>query len=178
MGARRLSHWTTREVTGLHPYSPGCSWGSMDFWACHHAMRGPQCMPGGLACASGVEASRGKSARDRLPPARVRLSGWGLADSGHSLKGRTEAGVPHKVFSVSLGPISVLGAVSLRWSPMVVEGRGWGRHLPLSGLTFPLRAPCHRCAASCPLHRPYMAEPVLSFGSCELSLDSVIERTV
>lgn len=61
---------------------------------------------------------------------------------------------------------------------LVVEGQGWGRGAPaLGGLTFPLRAPCHRC-----WHRaPYtvdMAEPVLSFSSCELCLNSVIESCI
>ena len=61
---------------------------------------------------------------------------------------------------------------------LVVEGQGWGRGAPaLGGLTFPPRAPCHRRqhCAPCTVH---MAEPVLSFGSCELGLDSVIESCI
>lgn len=100
------------------------------------------------------------------------------------LKGRTEAGVPDEgVLSVSprgpsgsLGPINVLGAVSLHSEPRGWWWRGGGGEGAAPALGG-LRALCH-CGWHCVPCTVHVAEPVLSFGSRELSLDSVIERAV
>lgn len=137
-------------------------------------------------CASMLVALRGVCSGPLLPG--FALSGWGLADwLVWCLKERTKASVPDEG-GLSLPPGNPLGpwapSVSLGREPLcraprlVVEGQGWGRGAPaLGGLTFPLRAPCHRCRhhAPCTVHK---AEPVLSFSSRELGLDSVIERAV
>ena len=108
LGARRFSHWTTREVAGLHLIPWGGSRGSMDFWARHHAMRGPLCMPRDFGCVLLCWWHLEVSARDRCYLGLPFLGGalltlWLV----WYLKERAKASVPDEG-GLSM-PINVLG---------------------------------------------------------------------
>ena len=160
LGARRLSHWTTREVTGLHPIPWGGSWGSMDFWACHHAMRAPQCMLGGLGCVPLCWCIYRCLLVTTATCVGFALSGWGLADSGQLVpKGKNRGRCSTQGSALCIpGPHQCPGGSELTFGAprLVVEGRGWGRgytcpqwsHLPAQS-SVPL------LPASCPLHCSY-----------------------